>query len=341
MSKVAQARVISQLNAAYFQSKVLQSAVEIGLFGLLANGAASADSIRDKLGLRPSLAPTYLDALAGLGLLVKEADRYRNSEASAAFLLPDSPAYLGGTMLQHSRMHYHNWARLADTLREDEPRHEVRAEQSEAAFSDHYANVDRARKLMDHMDTFNSFVADELADKIDWSSYGGFVDLGGARGNVAARLVTAHPQLSGAVYDLPALHPLFDELMAARGTTGRIRFYEGDFFHDPLPAADVYIIGHVLHDWPAERRRELVRRTFDAVRPAGILIIYDAMFRSPEPDVTALLQSLNCSMLRAGGSEYSVEECRDYMESAGYEFVEAIPADTITRDLFAIARKNL
>jgi N,N-dimethyltransferase/O-methyltransferase len=339
MSAVAQARTIVEINSAYFKSKVLQSAVEIGLFEALANGPATAEAIAGKLGLRASLAPTYLDALASLQLLDKQGDRYANSQAATQFLLPDSPTYLGATMLQHARMHYHNWARLADTLRADEPTREVKAHESGAAFADHYADADRARKLMAHMDTFNGFVADELAGKIDWSPYRSFVDLGGARGNMAARLATAHAHMSGTVYDLPAIEPFFTELMRVRGTTGRVHFHAGDFFRDPLPEADVYIIGHVLHDWPVERRRELVARTYDAVRPGGILVIYDAMLDPAGPDATSLLQSLNCSMLRAGGSEYSLEEGRSYLSDAGYEPAAAIAAETITQDYFVVGRK--
>jgi hypothetical protein len=95
----------------------------------------------------------------------------------------------------------------------------------------------------------------------------------------------------------------------------------------------------VLHDWPVARRQELVDRTYDAVRPGGILIIYDAMLDSSGPQVTALLQSLNCSMLRAGGSEYPVDECRGHQTHAGYEPAAAIPAETITNDYLVIGRK--
>lgn len=339
VSAVAEARAIIEINSAYFKSKVLQSAVEIGLFAMLANGPATAEAIAGKLGLRASLTPTYLDALVSLQLLKKQDGRYTNSEAATAFLLPASPTYLGATMLQHSRMHYHNWARLAGTLQADEPPRETRAHESGAAFPDHYADAGRARKLMEHMDTFNGFVAGEIAAKVDWSPHQSFVDLGGARGNMAARLVTEHAHLSGTVYDLPAIEPFFNELMTARGTAGRVRFRAGDFFRDPLPAADVYIIGHVLHDWPVARRQELVDRTYDAVQPGGILIIYDAMLDSAGPSVTALLQSLNCSMLRDGGSEYPVDECLAYQAHAGYEPVAAIPAETITNDYLVVGRK--
>jgi O-methyltransferase domain len=85
-----------------------------------------------------------------------------------------------------------------------------------SAFADTCEDPGRARNLMSHMDAFNSSVADELASRIGWRGYAPFLDVGGARGNVAARLVTAHPHLPGGVFALPGLRPLFDELAGYR-----------------------------------------------------------------------------------------------------------------------------
>lgn len=335
---VDQARAIMALNSAYFQSKALQTAVELGVFGLLARGPATAELVSKELGLRHFLVTEFLDALAAMGLLEADAGQYRNSEPTAEFLVPGRPRYLGGSIQQHSRLHYHTWSRLTEALRDGRAKFHQEVNGT-SAFADTYEDPARARNLMSHMDAFNSFVADELAGRIDWSGYTSFVDIGGARGNVAARLVTAHPHLSGGVFDLPGLRPLFDELMSELGTAGQVKFHGGDFYADPLPEADVLIIGHVLHDWPAARRRELVARTYPAVRPGGALVIYDAMLADDHRDAQSLLQCLNCSMIRDGGSEYAVAECRDYAEQAGYRVSQVITADTITGDHFVVAAK--
>jgi SAM-dependent methyltransferase len=338
-STVSAARMILRLNTAYFQSKVLQSATELGVFELLAQGPATVAQIRDKLGLQHRLIREFLDALAGLGLLDTDGTSYRNSAAAQELLVPGQPRYLGGAIIQHSRLHYYSWGRLTEALRDGQAKFNSGAD-GQPVFARNYEDDQRARSLMAHMDAFNGIVADQLAALVDWTGYSSFVDVGGARGNVAARLVRAHPHLEGAVFDLPALGPLFDELMADLATADKVRFHAGDFFADPIPAADVVIIGHVLHDWPAARRRELVARTLPAVRPGGALVIYDAMLDDGHYDAPALLQCLNCSMIREGGSEYAVSECRDYIESAGFTFAEVIPADTITNDRFVIARKR-
>ncbi|GGX79908.1 methyltransferase [Streptomyces minutiscleroticus] len=331
-SPTSVARTLLALNTAYFQAKVLQSAVELGLFGVLAEKPASADALCTRLGLHPVRAADFLDALVGLGLLERKDGRYANRPGVAEFLTPGGPRYLGDSIAQHARLHYRAWASLTQVLSGE-------SVLDQKDFRKDFQDLDNVRRLMGHMDVFNSFVAHELDRCIDWARYSTFLDVGGARGNVAAHLVRTHGHLAGGVFDLPAVEPLFDEHMAALGTAEKVRFTAGDFFADPLPRADVIILGHVLHDWPPTARETLVKRVHDAVEPGGIIVVYDAMLDDDRQDARSLLQSLNCSIMRDGGSEYTVGECRGYVERAGFRFESAERIDSLTGDRVLVAAK--
>lgn len=43
----------------------------------------------------------------------------------------------------------------------------------------------------------------------------------------------------------------------------------GDFFKDPLPEADLYILARVLHDWTDVRCSHLLARIHRACKPGG------------------------------------------------------------------------
>ncbi|MBV6695858.1 methyltransferase [Kitasatospora aureofaciens] len=338
-SAAARARRIVALNTAYFQAKALQSAVELGLFELLADRSADVGQIRAELGVQHRLFKDFLDALTGLGLLDEQDGRYQAAPLAREFLLPGSPTYLGGTARQHARLHYHAWAQLTDALRDGKAKSAVAA-QGQLAYPTQYEDLDRARQIMLHMDAHNGFTADELARAIDWSQYTSFVDVGGGRGNVASRIAAAHPHLRGAVFDLPALRPLFDELVAEAGTADRVAFHGGDFFATDLPEADVVIFGHVLPDWPVADRRELLRRAHKAVRPGGLVVLYDAMIDPDERDPEVLLQRINHTMIRDEAGAYSLQQARDYLVEAGFTVDRIAASDTITRDHFAIGVKS-
>ncbi|MGA5560987.1 methyltransferase [Streptomyces platensis] len=341
LAPVDEARSLLLLNTAYHQAKILHTAVELGLFERLADGPATVEELRQKLSLAHPLAAEFLNALVALGLLEAEDGdprRYRNSATAAAFLVPGAPEYLGGSILQHARKHYHVWAGLTTALREGEAGSGAEAHGPEA-YPQHYADLDRARQIMAHFDTFTTFTADELARRVDWAPYHSFVDIGGARGNLATRLALAHPHLSGTVFDLPALAPLCAELVTDRGLDGRVRFQGGDFLTDPLPAADAVVIGHVLPDWPVPQQRALLRRIHDALRPGGALVIYDLMTDPASETVHDILQRLNHGLIRGDSSSSSVAEYRTTVEEAGFTVRQAERIDNLLGDWLIVAIK--
>jgi hypothetical protein len=178
------------------------------------------------------------------------------------------------------------------------------------------------------MDSVNGVIGPALAEAIDWSCYGSFADLGGARGNLAAALVTAHPHLSGVVFDQPPVEPFFDDHMANLGTTAKVSFQGGDFFNDALPSMDVLIFGNVLHDWSVDQRRALIKRAYDALPAQGSLVVYDPMLDEDRTAADNLLLSLSMILTSPGGNEYPPSECQSWMEEAGFsvEAARKLPA---------------
>ncbi|HEX6871397.1 MAG TPA: methyltransferase, partial [Micromonosporaceae bacterium] len=158
-----------------------------------------------------------------------------------------------------------------------------------------------------------------------WRDYTSVVDVGGARGNLIASVARAHPHLTATVFDLPQVQPFFDEHMATLGLTGRIGFHPGSFFTDPLPNADVLVIGHVLHDWSPEQRQDLVRSAYRSVRDGGVLVVYDPMLDEDRPSALNLVISLDMLLTTAGGAEYRPSECRQWMVDAGFTDVTSSP----------------
>src|SRR5919205_188462 len=77
---------ILQLGLGFWASKTLLSAVELGVFSELADGALTGDEIRNRLGLHPRGYRDFLDALVALRLLTRDGDRYANTVATDVFL---------------------------------------------------------------------------------------------------------------------------------------------------------------------------------------------------------------------------------------------------------------
>ncbi|MGA8113057.1 MAG: methyltransferase [Actinocatenispora sp.] len=308
------AQSLARLSTAYAEARILHSAVDLGIFETLANNPATEAEIREKTGLHARFARDFLGALVTLGLLERTGRTYRNSAVADEFLTPSGPVFLGGRIRTASTRHYHTWGHLTDALRDGEPK-----AGGGQAFEELGRDPAKARNFLVHMDANNGQVAPQLVEHVDWSTYRSFVDVGGARGNVAAQLVKALPHLTGGVFELPYVEPFFDEFVASLGLTDRLTFHAGSFFDAPLPATDVVVFGHVLHDWTAEKRQELLEKAFSAISPAGAVVIYDQMLDDEAPDLRSLIGSLNVGLI-TGGSEYTVGECREQVEKAGFRY---------------------
>ena len=116
------------------------------------------------------------------------------------------------------------------------------------------------------------------------------------------------------------MRPIFEEFVARQGLSDRVRFYPGDFFTDPLPSADVIIMGHILHDWDLDAETLLLaKKAYDALPAGGALIVYEALIDDERREnVFGLLMSLNMLIETSGGFDYTGADCRSWMKEAGF-----------------------
>src|ERR1700761_1971240 len=77
---------IMQVGLGFWASKVLLSAVEIGVFTELARGPEQFEMLAGRLGLHPRSSRDFLDALVALGFLKRSGNEYSNTQETDFFL---------------------------------------------------------------------------------------------------------------------------------------------------------------------------------------------------------------------------------------------------------------
>ncbi|XP_047392399.1 acetylserotonin O-methyltransferase [Sciurus carolinensis] len=92
----------------------------------------------------------------------------------------------------------------------------------------------------------------------------------------------------------------------------------GDFFQDPLPEADLYILARVLHDWAEDKCSQLLARVHQACRPGGgVLVVESLLDEDRRGPLTTLLFSLNM-LVQAEGQERTPSQYRRLLAAAGF-----------------------
>ena len=326
-------RILEQIMA-FYGSRVVISAVELGLFTSLAGKSMTCEQISAEIGLHARGARDFLDALVSLGLLDRADGSYRNSPDSELHLVVGEPGYVGGYARMADSMLFDVWSKLTEALRTG--REQV---PSDRGIFDGYRDAQVTRGFLGAMDAVNSGVGAALVGAFPWDRYSSFVDLGGARGNLAATLVRAHPHLDATCFDLQPVERFFDEHVDKLGLADRIRFVAGDFFADPLPVVDVVVVGHVLHYFDLPLREALLARVHESLKPGGAVVLYDRMIDAERRTRSlSLLGSVNMLLTSPGGREYTPVEAREWLVAAGFGTVEI--ADVCYPDTLVVGYKE-
>jgi len=317
MSEEISPQKIFGIGMGFWGSKTLLSAVELGLFTELAKEPANLDKLRQKLGLHERSARDFLDALVAMKLLEREKGVYSNTPETDLFLDPAKPSYIGGMLEMANARLYAHWGHLTEALRTG--RRQGENKESDDVFTALYADEKRLEGFLSAMSGGSVGPARAIAEKFPWSQYESFVDVGAAQGMLPATVARAHPHLSGAGFDLPAVKPIFERYIARQGLSERVRFISGDFFKDPLPQAQVIVMGRILHDWDLAQKRMLLAKAYEALPKGGTLIVYESMIDDERREnVHGLLMSLNMLIETPGGFDYTGADCKEWMREAGF-----------------------
>ena len=309
---------ILQTGLAFWASKTLLSAIEMGVFTELARGPESFDSLSGRLGLHPRSARDFLDALVALGFLARKADVYANTPETELFLDRKKPSYVGGILEMANHRLYPFWGHLTEALHTGLPQNETKTGAA-GMFETLYADPARLKEFLGAMTGISHGANTTIAKVFPWKDYQTFIDIGTAQGDLAVQIALAHPHLQGIGFDLPEVAPIFEEYAATVGVAERLKFQPGNFFNQSIPQADVVLMGHILHDWDLPTKKMLIKKAYEALPAKGALVVYEAIIDDDRSkNAFGLMMSLNMLVETSGGFDYTGADCSGWMKDAGF-----------------------
>lgn len=331
---------ILEIGQGFWASKTLMSATKLGVFTELdRNGPRTVEQLEGALGLHPRSSRDFLDALVALDLLDREDGQYRNTPESAAFLVEDKPASFVGWFEMINYRLYPFWGNLGEALQTGRTQNELDDDQTHPFEGVIYHDDDILEQFVGAMTSLSMGAAEVFAHEFPWEEHETVVDLGTSEGVVPKRIAEANDHIHAIGADLPRIEPYFQEFAGESSAADRIEFRVADFFADEsLPAADVYILGHILHDWGLDDKRAILSKVAEAVNPGGAIIVYGTMIDEERREAELpLLMSLNMLIETPAGFDYTARQCIEWLHQAGFEGGESRPLPG--PDTMVVARK--
>ncbi|XP_053167024.1 acetylserotonin O-methyltransferase isoform X2 [Hemicordylus capensis] len=264
-----------------------------------------------------------LDACVGLKLLrveVKEEGAfYGNTEISNLYLAKTSPKTQHHNLMYYSKTIYLCWHYLTDAVREGKNQYErAFGISSKDVFEALYRSEEEMIKFMYGLNEIWSICGRDVIAAFDLSSFTVIYDLGGGAGALAQECVSMYPSCTVTIFDLPKVIQTAKKYFVS-SEEHRITFYEGDFFKDPVPAADLYILARILHDWADEKCVQLLTKVQKACRPGGgVLLIETLLNEDKSGPLESQLYSINM-LVQTEGKERTPAEYSKLLTAAGFK----------------------
>ena len=302
-----------------FRAQLLAVALKRDLFTYLSGQSLTLEKLVEHLKIGKDPCTLFLDSLVAIKLLEKKNGQYGNSVISATYLVKGRPEYQGANVKLFESL-YDACRELETALVDDAP--------TTTDFAYFFGDGDTVTsdyaRLMHESGVVPALLLMEFYD-FDDSKW--LLDVGGGSGRLAATLTSQYNNLGVVLFDLPQIcAQAQDYLTPFPALNSRIEIYPGDFFRDDFPEGpDTVIMMRVLHDWPDDTVKLLLRKAYKALPPGGRLLIYETM-RSEDgvPDETFAI-SLLMQLISPAGKIRSHGEISKMLTDARFTDINVVP----------------
>lgn len=315
---------VRDLIEAFRRSKTMFTAVSMGVFDRLHDAPATAADLAAALGAHADALERLLDGCAALGLLRKRDGVYANDPVAESYLVSASSHSLRGYIRYSDDALFPIWDHLDDAVKEGTHRWTQTFGLQGPIFSHFFRTDEAMREFLRGMHGWGMLTSPKVVAAFDLGRFRRMVDLGGATGHLIIAACERYPELRGVVFDLPRAAEHAREYVSGSAARSRIDVVAGDFFEDELPAADLYSVGQILHDWSEEKIVLLLRRIYERLPEGGALLIAEKLLNEDGVGpVAANMQSLNMLVVTEG-RERSLSDYARLLRNARFGPVEGV-----------------
>lgn len=306
---------------AFFGSKYLFTATELGIFELLGDGPRSADKLASEIGAETHHLTAVLNALAALNLLEKQGDHFANTPLTDQFLAGKTPADMRPIIKMFDHLMYPRIGSLARDLVEN-------FAQVDSVMAPSFSDYDQ-RVLSEGVHAITMGAAQQLPHVYDFSQHDRLLDVGGGTGSFLVPLMRQYDHLRAGLIEIPRVVELAEEYLATTPYLDRVTLYPGDVFVDPIPTAeyDVLLMANFLHVFSPDQNIQML----DHVRSdaqLGTRLLATSFWMDEtgtQPLAGALMGGIFMNFTKGDSRTYRVVEVREWLENTGWKFVDHTP----------------
>ena len=184
-----------------------------------------------------------------------------------------------------------------------------------------------AAELLNEANAFKAAVSHgAIVDAYDFSDIGTLVDVGGGYGALTIEILKVNPKMKGVVAERPSVARKAEETIRKHGLEDRCEVAECDFFEEIPKGGDAYLLSHILHDWPDDRCRVILKNCLRVMKPDSKLLVVETIVPSGNEPCVSKLLDLEMLVI-TGGRERTEAEFDDLFGSSGFKRLRTFPTE--------------
>lgn len=307
------------------------AAIDLGVFEHIGGGAKKAEEVAKLTECDPEGIRRLLDFLVATGYLIQDGSAYRNSPLTAHWLIKGKAGNIANYIFMWKSLLVETWPEsLEYALKNGSIKIHLHDWMS--------LKPGRWSIFNESMAAMAAGPAEEIATKVALpSSARRFLDIGGNHGQYSAAFCRLNQQLVATIFDVP------DALeYAAENPNPQFELRPGDIRNDdPGSGYDAVLVSNLIHYFGPEDCRAIVKRSADALRPGGMIIISDQVgSANNSPLVQAFLQMMSLHyFLMTGSNAYSPDSIVSWLEEAGCNVTRKLKLRTAPGQMLIIGSK--
>lgn len=320
---VEEARDLISLSGLH-HGQTLRAGVELGLFDVIDKAATQASEIADQLDLDADHTYRLLRALASLGVVTEQSSRSFSITPLGEVFRTEHPESLAAPALFYQSPEVvAAFTQLPAIVREGGI-DGFDSEFGRPFYEYIQQNPEFAEIYNDTMDRVMANETDAVLEALDSYDFSGIThvcDIGGGYGHLLCHLLAANPHLEGTVFDLPEVVGQENRQHGPElGVQDRCTYAGGDMF-ESVPAADAYVMKHVLDNWTDDECVEILSTIHDAAPPEARVFVVEYLVSESEPAEELAFVDIH-QLVVLGGGVSTKQHLAAQMNQAGWELVE-------------------
>ena len=308
-------RQLGQMITGYWVSQSLRVVVVLDIADRLLDKDQSAEELAAASGVQGDALYRVLRALASVGIFKEDSENKFSLTPLAELLCGSHPQSLKSFILMVTGAAYQAWGRLEHAVATGDPAFNEAFGQG---IFEYLTENPREGKIFDEaMTGIHGGETVPMLDAYDFSAFKTIADIGGGNGTTLSGIIERYTGVQGILFDLPQV-----VARAKNHLSGRIQTIGGDFFQE-VPAADAYVLRHIVHDWSDEDASRILTNCAEAMEPGGKVLIVESVI--PTGNDPCFGKWLDLMMLTIGGKERTAGQFAALLESAGFKLNRIIP----------------